>query len=129
MIGKKKIKNSPKKGAEDSSGKKEKVIHNKLVRDKIPKIIYRNGGKPITRTVQGDEFREALKLKILEEANELVNARTKNNELEEIIDIIEAINEYMKLEKVSVDDAESMRKLKERKRGGFKKAIILEAIE
>lgn len=103
--------------------------YNKLVRDRIPDIIKRNGQKPVTRIASGDEFISALKEKIFEEADELKRAGNESTELEEIIDILEAVNAYMKHRKVSVKDAERMRKIKLKKRGGFDKKIILERVE
>ena len=101
----------------------------KLVRDKVPDIIEKSGRTPVTRVAGQGEFTGALKEKILEEARELVNAASEEEELEEIIDIMEAVNAYMKQKDVPVGRAEMMRKHKLRKRGGFEKAIILEGIE
>jgi len=105
-------------------GKKERAKKPKgykLVRDKIPKIIGKNGAKPIIRIADDDEYVFALKHKILEEADELTRAKGENNELEEIIDIMEAVNAFIKHKKVSVENAERMRKYKLRKHGGFDK--------
>ena len=118
------------KGKEEAkTNKANPRAYNKLVRDKIPDIIKKNKQKPVTRIADPDEFSNALKEKILEEAQELVKASSDNQELEELIDILEAVNAYMKVKKVSVDSAERMRKHKLRKRGGFKKAIILEEVQ
>ena len=35
-------------------------IYNKLVRDKIPEIIQANGEKPITRTLDNEEYKNVL---------------------------------------------------------------------
>ncbi|RLI96226.1 MAG: phosphoribosyl-ATP pyrophosphohydrolase [Candidatus Aenigmatarchaeota archaeon] len=113
----------------DSNKKKRGKEYNKLVRDKIPGIIEKNGAKPIIRIVDEDEYVYSLKKKILEEAGELNEAEGEGQELEEIIDIMEAVNAYMKHRKVSADLAEKVRKHKLRKRGGFDKRIFLERVE
>ena len=100
-----------------------------LVRDKVPDMINREGAKPIIRIVDDDEFVWALKQKILEEARALNEAKHENTELEEIIDIMEAVNAYMKHRKVKIEQAEKMRKFKLRKKGGFDRRIFLEGVE
>jgi len=109
--------------------RKTTTEYNKLVRDKIPDIINKKGAKPVIRVADDDEYVYALKHKILEEARELKEAKGENRELEEIIDIMEAVNAYIKHKKVSVKNAERMRKYKLRRHGGFDRRIILEKVE
>ena len=56
---------------------------NKLVRDKIPEIIEENDEYSLTRTLNDKEYEKALYDKLLEEANEVINAN-KKEETEEI---------------------------------------------
>jgi len=109
--------------------KKKDTKPYKLVRDKVPGIIRKNGAKPIIRIADEEEYVHALKHKILEEAGQLTKAKGENSELEEIIDIMEAVNAYIKHKKVSVQNAEKMRKYKLSKKGGFDKRIILEGVK
>ena len=44
------------------------IIYQKLVRDKIPEIIREVGKQPFTRKIQGDELKQAIAGKIIEEA-------------------------------------------------------------
>ncbi len=120
-----------KKHARKHGKKKPAAVSKKdrLVRDKTPKLIKKKGMKPVTRTATKDELISALKEKILAEASELRKATTQDQELEEIIDIMEAINTYMKQREISVQNVERMRKYKLRKHGGFSKAVILEGVE
>jgi predicted house-cleaning noncanonical NTP pyrophosphatase (MazG superfamily) len=114
----------------DGKDKKEKnKSSKKLVRDKIPGIIKKKGAKPVIKIADEDEYIFALKHKILEEADALTKARGENGELEEIIDIMEAVNAFIKHKKISVKAAERMRKYKLRKRGGFEKRFLLEGVE
>ncbi len=120
------------KGKTDGLQKSQQAVkpYSKLVRDKIPGIIKKSGQKPITKIADDDfGFLQALKEHILDEAKQLRDAKTENQELEEIIDIMEAVNAYMKHKDVSVDKIEKMRKFKLRKRGGFGKRVILEGVE
>ena len=50
---------------------------NKLVRDKIPEIIEENDEYSLTRTLNDKEYEKALYDKLLEEANEVINANKK----------------------------------------------------
>ena len=61
-----------------------KQLYNKLVRDKIPNIIKNNGGEPYTRILSNDEYIENLKKKLIEECNEVVSAKAKEDTLEEL---------------------------------------------
>ena len=50
---------------------------NKLVRDKIPEIIEENDEYSLTRILNDKEYEKALYDKLLEEANEVINANKK----------------------------------------------------
>lgn len=63
----------------------------KLVRDRIPEIIESKGENPVTHTVEGEEFKNALKRKLIEELREVVSAGTPQDMLEEIADMMEII--------------------------------------
>lgn len=46
------------------------IIHNKLVRDKIPQIIEASGKRCVTRVLAEEEYIAALDGKLQEELNE-----------------------------------------------------------
>ena len=46
------------------------IVHNKLVRDRIPEIIEREGQRPNVRVLDEDEYRTLLTVKLGEEADE-----------------------------------------------------------
>ena len=71
-------------------------IYNKLVRDKIPNIIKNNGGKPYTRILSNEEYIENLKKKLIEECNEVISAKTKEDILEELADTFEVVRSLAK---------------------------------
>ena len=48
-------------------------VYNKLVRDKIPEIIKNNNGKPITRILDDNEYKQELEKKLYEEYLEVLS--------------------------------------------------------
>lgn len=96
--------------------------YDKLVRDRIPEIIAANGDSSVTHIAQDEEYWQKLKEKLLEEAQEFISDETPE-EMADLLEVIEAIYSYRKFDKMAI---EVLRKEKYRKRGGFKKRIILE---
>ncbi len=104
---------------------KKVVKYNKLIRDKIPEIIRKAGWIPTVGVLKEKEFLSAIKKKVFEEAEELIQAKDKKGVIDEIIDIQELL-EVLTL-KVGLTRAE-IKKLqirKREKRGGFKKKLFL----
>ena len=104
-------------------------IYDKLVRDKIPKIIEANGEIPITRVLDNKEYKQELEKKLLEEYNEVLKAEDSNNRVEELADMLEIIISLAKLENKSLDDIIKTANKKREKRGSFDKRIFLEKVE
>lgn len=96
--------------------------YNKLVRDKIPEIIIKKKGKPVTHTADEKEYWEKLKNKLVEETAEY-RKNDKEEELADVLEVLYAIFDYKKIDRVRL---ETIRIEKANKRGGFKKKIILE---
>lgn len=96
--------------------------YNKLIRDKIPGIIKEDKKKPITHIADDSEYWEKLRKKLEEEVDEFLQESTKE-ELADILEVVYAIRDFRGIEP---DELESLRAEKARKRGGFKKKIILE---
>lgn len=95
----------------------------KLIRDKIPEIIEKaTGKKPKLRKATEEEYYESLKQKLKEEVEEFL----KDNNPEELADIMEIIYALADFKKIPKQKLETMRKQKAKKRGGFKKRLILE---
>ena len=69
----------------------QQKIYRKLVRDRIPAIIRKDGGIPKTRTLSNAEFRKALFKKLLEEANEAHDTWCLEGVMDELADIQEVI--------------------------------------
>lgn len=69
----------------------EETFYYKLVRDKTPEIIEKNGGKVNCRILSDMEFKQALKDTLCEKAYELQRAET-NEEIGMIITDLITIN-------------------------------------
>jgi predicted house-cleaning noncanonical NTP pyrophosphatase (MazG superfamily) len=101
----------------------------KLIRDKIPEIMKLKGQNPIIKIIETDkQYFFFLKEKLLEEANELIEAchlKSKNKAEEEIADILEVIETLIDFKKLNVQEVLNKKKLKKKSRGGFSKRILL----
>jgi predicted house-cleaning noncanonical NTP pyrophosphatase (MazG superfamily) len=103
--------------------------YNKVVRDKIPEKIRLNGGKPKYRVLSVEEFRKAIKAKLLEEVNELLNATTRDDMVEELADIMEVLGWVCKAEEITEYEVITMQHNKYLQNGGFFGRIFLESVE
>ena len=97
----------------------------RLVRDKIPEIIKESGKIPITRIADEEEYKTALKEKLLEEVKEF----NGSGDLEELADVLEVIHYLLQVEGSDMQAIEKIRKDKLLKRGSFSKKIILESVK
>lgn len=100
------------------------VKYNKLIRDKIPKIIEKSRKIPKTHIASEKEYWKKLKEKLREEVNEFIKD-SDENELSDILEVLEAISWYKNFDKNKV---RKMKKKKQIERGGFKERIILEEV-
>lgn len=96
--------------------------YNKLVRDKIPEYIKGKGAEPITHVAGDSEYWEKLKEKLLEEANEF-NKDENIEEVADILEVIEAISIYKGFDK---NDIEKVKNKKAGEKGKFNDRIILD---
>ncbi len=98
------------------------VKNNKLVRDKIPQIIFqKHGKKPLTKILSENEYAKALDEKLKEEVSEYL----KSKEIEELADIEEVILAILKSKNVAKKDFEKIRIKKAKDKGKFSKRIRL----
>lgn len=99
-------------------------IHNKLVRDKIPQIIEKDGKTCKTKILSNDEYKQNLNLKLHEEFKEY----QESNDIEELADMVEVIHAILKVNNVSLEEFEKIRLNKRNKNGGFYDKIFLEEV-
>ena len=105
------------------------MIYNKLVRDKIPEIIEEQGKKVNYHILNQEEFIEALKDKLIEEAKELKEAKTTEEIVEELVDVLEVYHIFMETSDISSETIYEAGFNKLEKKGGFYKKIFLESVE
>ena len=102
-------------------------IYNKLVRDKIPEIIEKNGEKAIISYLDDAEYKKELEKKLLEEYKEVIASSGKER-IEELADMLEVIKYLSKLENSSLNEIIKISEEKNIKRGSFEKKIFLKKI-
>ncbi|MDJ0553916.1 MAG: nucleoside triphosphate pyrophosphohydrolase [Microcoleaceae cyanobacterium MO_207.B10] len=98
--------------------------YNKLVRNRIPEIIRKNGIECETITLSETEYRQALRQKLIEEAQE---AATANNAdlTTEIGDLLEVIDALLKSYGISHHQVTLEQDQKRATKGDFEKKIML----
>jgi predicted house-cleaning noncanonical NTP pyrophosphatase (MazG superfamily) len=101
------------------------MIKNKLVRDLMIKIILNDGYVPKFKIIKGNQLKIALKNKLVEEANEVLISKTKQNLLEELADTYQALIDLTKESGFSMKDLTTEVNRKFKDRGGFRKGVFL----
>jgi predicted house-cleaning noncanonical NTP pyrophosphatase (MazG superfamily) len=94
------------------------IIHDKLVRDRIPEILAEKGVKYVIMTLNSDdEYRKALEDKVLEEAQEFI----KNPSTEELADLMEVVETLLPFH----PELKAVQRAKREARGGFSSRVYL----
>lgn len=91
--------------------------YNKLVRDKIPEAIERDGKKATFRTLTDEEYINELKKKSYEELDEFCAVVTTNEAVEELADLLEIIHAHAEVLGTSFNEVERVRQRKAMERG------------
>lgn len=115
----------------DTSLAKESV-YPKLVRDLVPEVVEEvTGTKVQTRTLEDDsEYLQYLLKKVEEEAHELAHAENDGHIIEEAADVMELIDTILEFKGLDMNMVRNAQRDKAKKRGGFKKRILmLEKVE
>lgn len=98
----------------------------KLVRDRIPEIVAASGNSPEISVLSAEDYREALHLKLAEEAHELREAPASTR-LEELTDVFEVVNAMATAYGFTLDNVAARAHLKREDRGGFEERIWMSA--
>lgn len=101
------------------------MIYNKLVRDKIPEIIKKDGKTCITEVLSDEEYLRMVDAKLDEELEEY----HKDNNIEELADLIEVIYAATVARGYSVEELEKVRQAKVVERGAFNCKILLKEVK
>ncbi len=99
----------------------------KLVRDHIPQIMRDQGIKPNIRRASSEEMSGLLRQKLVEEAMELMNAATPQQQTEEMADVLEVIMALIVCNGVRIRyfELDAVRQQKLTTRGGFSEGWVL----
>jgi predicted house-cleaning noncanonical NTP pyrophosphatase (MazG superfamily) len=98
--------------------------YHKLVRDRIPHIIRQEGRACEVESLSPDEFRRALLEKLIEEAQEAVQASPDDLAIE-LADLYEVIDAVMALHHIDRDSVLAIQQQRRAERGGFTKHLRL----
>lgn len=104
-------------------------IYNKLVRDRTVERCKNAGSRTYWSVLNDQEFIDQLGLKCVEEALEVQEARTKEERIEELADLLEVVNAYCDLYGISLHDIQAVQAQKKLERGGFEKRIFVTKVE
>lgn len=99
--------------------KRRKFKQDKLWRDKAVEWLEQKGSKIHWTRLDEDQFEEQLKIKLLEEAEEVCKAKTKELVLEELADLLEVITSFCEIHDVTLQDITHLQHKKHQERGGF----------
>jgi len=104
--------------------------YNKLIRDRIPEIIEKDGAKAKIRILNDKEYHEELLKKIVEEAKEVLETKGKREKLtKELGDVLEILDYLIKVFNLDREEIEKVRQERKESRGGFDKKLFLEYTE
>lgn len=101
---------------------------NKLVRDKVPSLVTKDGGSYSLKLLSPLEHQHEITKKLFEELEEYSVADCKEQALEELVDMVELIYAAVKLHDLSTSEFEALRAAKRSAKGGFEKGIYLNEI-
>ena len=102
--------------------------HNKLIRDRIPEIIQAAGKQCALEVLSEEDYQQALRQKLIEEAHEAATAIGEDL-IQELADLYEVIDGLMLVYHV---DREAVAKIQEERRaerGGFNERLRLLWVE
>lgn len=105
------------------------ITYNKLIRDRIPEIIRLDGGTSKVRTLDEGAFKAALRDKVIEEAKELAGAKTREEVLNELADVLQLVESVAQVEGLTMIEVEAEKQQKKVERGGFEQRLFLEHVE
>ena len=101
----------------------------KLIRDDNINIHKEYGGECFYRILEKEEFIKQLKLKLVEEAQEVLDAKTKEEATDELGDVVEVLRALIKVGKFNRFKIWNARRKKAKQRGRFKKGVYCKYVK
>jgi predicted house-cleaning noncanonical NTP pyrophosphatase (MazG superfamily) len=106
-------------------GEEDRLEFDKLVRDKVLESIEGRGERADSATLVGDALVQALKRKLVEEALETLDAKSGEDVLAELADVLEVVQSLSIALDLRASDLEAARTEKRLAKGGFEKGVML----
>ena len=101
------------------------ITYNKLVRDRIPEIIEESGKRCKIQTLGDEDYLRMIDAKLDEELAEY----HKDQNLEELADLLEVIYAAVEARGYSIEQLEKVRVEKAEKLGSFQRRMLLVEVE
>ena len=103
--------------------------YNKLVRDRIPEIIQKEGNTADIIILSEESFKQAIKEKLIEEATEVCNAQNRDDILSELADLQEVMDTIKQLYNINTLEVNTIQAVKALQRGKFEKRLYLKSVK
>ena len=104
-------------------------IYNKLIRDRIPEIIAKDGNTADIIILSEESFKQAIKEKLIEEATEVCNADNRDEVLSELADLQEVMDTIKQMYNINTLEVNTIQAVKALQRGKFEKRLYLKSIQ
>ncbi len=104
-------------------------LQNKLWRDKAVITTEQDGSKVHYRCLDDIEFNEKLRLKLVEEADEVVTAQSHDELITELADVLDVIDALKSLHGITSEQIANAQAKKYAERGNFDKRMFVEKTE
>ena len=102
--------------------------YNKLIRDRIPEIIQKEGNTADIIILSEESFKQAIKEKLIEEATEVCNAQNRDDILSELADLQEVMDTIKQLYNINTLEVNTIQAVKALQRGKFEKRLYLKSV-
>jgi predicted house-cleaning noncanonical NTP pyrophosphatase (MazG superfamily) len=106
-----------------------KFLQNKLWRDKAVEIMEAHGSRIHWQTLDDEAFLKQLRLKLLEEAEEVASAKNRHEMVSELADLFEVIDTLIEANNLARNEIIETQLAKQKKRGGFLERKFVEIAE
>ena len=95
-------------------------LQNKLWRDNAIDMMEQNHGSKINwRTLNDQEFNEQIRIKLLEETEEVIATQSRNTLIAELADLYEVIDSLIAVNNITKEEIIIEQEKKRNARGGF----------
>lgn len=106
-----------------------KFYQNKLWRDKLIKMKEAKGGIVHVIPLSHAEYSEEIGMKLLEEANEVYSAETHEEMVDEIVDVLEAIDCILAFHGISPEEIMTLKAKKKAEFGSYTEHKLVDYVE